>query len=268
MEDFDLRKYLAENKLLKEDVIDKVVALRKEYIPPTEKTLEDLMGEINADEELESAFEEFKYQDSVANKAISQGEYTANDIMTGMEDYLFRKQFSEKEFEKVKNAANVEDEGNSFQIETKFGVKQFDHYPNRTGDKVSLSTIGADDTRNTRFVSYDEAIKIIKDLTKGNLEEGIFSTIAMIVGGFVGVVFGFQFLKSVLKNIGVRIGKNVNLSEEKLKEMVNTLTKKENVGNKDINDIIEWRIKTLEKIDSGEIKTLQNILDSHPKLKD
>ena len=90
----------------------------------------------------------------------------------------------------------------------------------------------------------------------------------MIVGGFVGVVFGFQFLKSVLKNIGVRIGKNVNLSEEKLKEMVNTLTKKENVGNKDINDIIEWRIKTLEKIDSGEIKTLQNILDSHPKLKD
>ena len=90
----------------------------------------------------------------------------------------------------------------------------------------------------------------------------------MIVGGFVGVVFGFQFLKNVLKNIGVRIGKNVNLSEEKLKEMVNTLTKKENVGNKDINDIIEWRIKTLEKIDSGEIKTLQNILDSHPKLKD
>ena len=51
----------------------------------------------------------------------------------------------------------------------------------------------------------------------------------MIVGGFVGVVFGFQFLKSVLKNIGVRIGKNVNLSEEKLKEMGNTLTKKENV---------------------------------------
>jgi hypothetical protein len=75
----------------------------------------------------------------------------------------------EYNFDNVKAAAERKqgfiDGEDSFQIETKFGVKQFDHFPNRTGNKVSLSTIGADDTRNTRFVSYDEAIEIIKDLT-------------------------------------------------------------------------------------------------------
>ena len=93
MEDFDLRKYLAENKLLKEDVLDKVIALSTKFAPPSkEKLLRDLMGEINSDPELKSAFQEFRDQDDFADERITAGRYSAGDILTGMEDYLFRKQ--------------------------------------------------------------------------------------------------------------------------------------------------------------------------------
>ena len=93
MEDFDLRKYLAENKLLKEDVLDKVIALSTKFAPPSkEKLLRDLMGEINSDPELKSAFQEFRDQDDFADERIAAGRYSAGDILTGMEDYLFRKQ--------------------------------------------------------------------------------------------------------------------------------------------------------------------------------
>ena len=93
MEDFDLRKYLAENKLLKEDVLDKVIALSTKFAPPSkEKLLRDLMGEINSDPELKSAFQEFRDQDDFADERIAAGRYSAGDILIGMEDYLFRKQ--------------------------------------------------------------------------------------------------------------------------------------------------------------------------------
>ena len=93
MEDFDLRKYLAENKLLKEDVLDKVIALSTKFAPPSkEKLLRDLMGEINSDPELKSAFQEFRDQDDFADERIAAGRYSAGDILMGMEDYLFRKQ--------------------------------------------------------------------------------------------------------------------------------------------------------------------------------
>ena len=93
MEDFDLRKYLAENKLLKEDVLDKVIALSTKFAPPSkEKLLRDLMGEINSDPELKAAVQEFRAQDDFADERIAAGRYSAGDILTGMEDYLFRKQ--------------------------------------------------------------------------------------------------------------------------------------------------------------------------------
>ena len=93
MEDFDLRKYLAENKLIKEDVKDKVIALSTKFAPPSkEKLLRDLMGEINSDPELKSAFQEFRDQDDFADERIAAGRYSAGDILIGMEDYLFRKQ--------------------------------------------------------------------------------------------------------------------------------------------------------------------------------
>ena len=93
MEDFDLRKYLAENKLLKEDVLDKVIALSTKFAPPSkEKLLRDLMGEINSDPELKAAFQEFRDQDDFADERIAAGRYSAGDILIGMEDYLFRKQ--------------------------------------------------------------------------------------------------------------------------------------------------------------------------------
>ena len=93
IEDFDLKKYLAENKLLKEDVLDKVIALSTKFAPPSkEKLLRDLMGEINSDPELKSAFQEFRDQDDFADERIAAGRYSAGDILIGMEDYLFRKQ--------------------------------------------------------------------------------------------------------------------------------------------------------------------------------
>ena len=93
MEDFNLKGYLEENKLLKEDVLDKVIALSTKFAPPSKaKLLRDLMGEINSDPELKSAFQEFRDQDDFADERIAAGRYSAGDILTGMEDYLFRKQ--------------------------------------------------------------------------------------------------------------------------------------------------------------------------------
>ena len=84
---------ITENKLLKEDVLDKVIALSTKFAPPSkEKLLRDLMGEINSDPELKSAFQEFRDQDDFADERITAGRYSAGDILTGMEDYLFRKQ--------------------------------------------------------------------------------------------------------------------------------------------------------------------------------
>ena len=84
---------ITENKLLKEDVLDKVIALSTKFAPPSkEKLLRDLMGEINSDPELKSAFQEFRDQDDFADERIAAGRYSAGDILTGMEDYLFRKQ--------------------------------------------------------------------------------------------------------------------------------------------------------------------------------
>ena len=103
-------------------------------------------------------------------------------IICNMKNFDLRKYLAENKLLKENNFNNVkaaakEKPGykggkDSFQIKTeKFGTKQFDHYPDRTGDKVELSTIGADDTRNTKFVSYDEAIEIIDNLTEGDLNE-------------------------------------------------------------------------------------------------
>ena len=84
---------ITENKLLKEDVLDKVIALSTKFAPPSkEKLLRDLMGEINSDPELKSAFQEFRDQDDFADERITAGRYSAGDILIGMEDYLFRKQ--------------------------------------------------------------------------------------------------------------------------------------------------------------------------------
>ena len=84
---------ITENKLLKEDVLDKVIALSTKFAPPSkEKLLRDLMGEINSDPELKSAFQEFRDQDDFADERIAAGRYSAGDILMGMEDYLFRKQ--------------------------------------------------------------------------------------------------------------------------------------------------------------------------------
>ena len=84
---------ITENKLLKEDVLDKVIALSTKFAPPSkEKLLRDLMGEINSDPELKSAFQEFRDQDDFADERIAAGRYSAGDILIGMEDYLFRKQ--------------------------------------------------------------------------------------------------------------------------------------------------------------------------------
>ena len=84
---------ITENKLLKEDVLDKVIALSTKFAPPSkEKLLRDLMGEINSDPELKSAFQEFRNQDDFADERIAAGRYSAGDILIGMEDYLFRKQ--------------------------------------------------------------------------------------------------------------------------------------------------------------------------------
>ena len=84
---------ITENKLIKEDVLDKVIALSTKFAPPSkEKLLRDLMGEINSDPELKSAFQEFRDQDDFADERITAGRYSAGDILTGMEDYLFRKQ--------------------------------------------------------------------------------------------------------------------------------------------------------------------------------
>ena len=84
---------ITENKLIKEDVLDKVIALSTKFAPPSkEKLLRDLMGEINSDPELKSAFQEFRDQDDFADERIAAGRYSAGDILTGMEDYLFRKQ--------------------------------------------------------------------------------------------------------------------------------------------------------------------------------
>ena len=84
---------ITENKLLKGDVLDKVIALSTKFAPPSkEKLLRDLMGEINSDPELKSAFQEFRDQDDFADERIAAGRYSAGDILTGMEDYLFRKQ--------------------------------------------------------------------------------------------------------------------------------------------------------------------------------
>ena len=84
---------ITENKLLKEDVLDKVIALSTKFAPPSkEKLLRDLMGEINSDPELKSAFQEFRDQDDFADERITADRYSASDILTGMEDYLFRKQ--------------------------------------------------------------------------------------------------------------------------------------------------------------------------------
>ena len=84
---------ITENKLLKGDVLDKVIALSTKFAPPSkEKLLRDLMGEINSDPELKAAFQEFRDQDDFADERITAGRYSAGDILTGMEDYLFRKQ--------------------------------------------------------------------------------------------------------------------------------------------------------------------------------
>ena len=84
---------ITENKLIKEDVLDKVIALSTKFAPPSkEKLLRDLMGEINSDPELKSAFQEFRDQDDFADERITAGRYSAGDILIGMEDYLFRKQ--------------------------------------------------------------------------------------------------------------------------------------------------------------------------------
>ena len=84
---------ITENKLIKEDVLDKVIALSTKFAPPSkEKLLRDLMGEINSDPELKAAFQEFRDQDDFADERITAGRYSAGDILTGMEDYLFRKQ--------------------------------------------------------------------------------------------------------------------------------------------------------------------------------
>ena len=84
---------ITENKLIKEDVLDKVIALSTKFTPPLkEKLLRDLMGEINSDPELKSAFQEFRDQDDFADERIAAGRYSAGDILIGMEDYLFRKQ--------------------------------------------------------------------------------------------------------------------------------------------------------------------------------
>ena len=84
---------ITENKLIKEDVLDKVIALSTKFAPPSkEKLLRDLMGEINSDPELKAAFQEFRDQDDFADERITAGRYSASDILTGMEDYLFRKQ--------------------------------------------------------------------------------------------------------------------------------------------------------------------------------
>ena len=84
---------ITENKLIKEDVLDKVIALSTKFAPPSkEKLLRDLMGEINSDPELKSAFQEFRDQDDFADERIAAGRYSAGDILIGMEDYLFRKQ--------------------------------------------------------------------------------------------------------------------------------------------------------------------------------
>ena len=84
---------ITENKLIKEDVLDKVIALSTKFAPPSkEKLLRDLMGEINSDPELKSAFQEFRDQDDFTDEKIAAGRYSAGDILIGMEDYLFRKQ--------------------------------------------------------------------------------------------------------------------------------------------------------------------------------
>ena len=95
-------------------------------------------------------------------------------IICNMEDFDLRKYLAENKllkevtFDDVKKVAK-EKPGykggkDSFQIETeKFGVKQFDHFPDRK-NPVALSTIGADDSRDTDFISYKEAIEIINNL--------------------------------------------------------------------------------------------------------
>ena len=78
------------------------------------------------------------------------------------------KLIKEVTFADVKAAAKVKGEGDSFQIKTKFGVKQFDHFPSRK-NPVALSTIGADDSRDTDFMGYDEALEMIKKLNESEL---------------------------------------------------------------------------------------------------
>ena len=198
MKDFDLRKYLAENKLLKEDLYDEL------------DKFEGLEGE-------------FSYQPS------SQGILAINNFIEFIQDRNLGRDL-DKAFDMY-----TDDEENEFppSSDTLVDIENFIDFVNTPEDSV---------------------------------EEGILSTIGMIGAG----IFGFQFIKGMLRNILVRIGKNVKLKEEKLKEMVNTLTKKALLkGSKDDNMvIINWRNETNEKIESGEIKTLEQILSTLPETQD
>jgi hypothetical protein len=173
MKDFDLRKYLAENKLLKEEIdVNKILSDGGYDIIDDEELLmtvkSRLKGKSNIDAEklnllvMKIEDEEGGNIDFTENKLLKENPGIFGTSIEDLPEFEYN-------FDNVKAAAERKqgfiDGEDSFQIETKFGVKQFDHFPNRTGNKVSLSTIGADDTRNTRFVSYDEAIEIIKDLT-------------------------------------------------------------------------------------------------------
>ena len=94
-------------------------------------------------------------------------------IICNMDNFNLRKYLAENKllkevtFDDVKKVAK-EKPGykggkDSFQIKTEFGIKQFDHFPDRK-NPVALSTIGADDSRDTDFISYKEAIEIINNL--------------------------------------------------------------------------------------------------------
>ena len=213
MEDFNLRKYLAKNRLLKEDI----------------NTNPGIFG--------------------TSFKNVPEFEYNFNNVKVAAKEKL-----------------GITSKGSGLSIPNKSKGKKIgtiNMYDRPSDSRVGIEYESGGTTQDTDFVSYEDAIEIIKDLAKRNLEEGILSTIGMIGAG----ILGFQFIKGMLRNILVRIGKNVNLNEEKLKEMVNTLTKKALLkGSKDDNMvIINWRNETNEKIESGEIKTLEQILSTLPE---
>lgn len=87
-----------------------------------------------------------------------------------------------------------------------------------------------------------------------------------IGGGIILALLGLRLLKAIAKGILGRIGRNVPIKPEKLKDMVSKMVEdtaliatKKGISGSDMLSLVSWKKGIFDKIDSGEITKLKDL---------